>query len=273
MSVLRRHVALPADHGSWAFFLKPLLIGLFAGGRWHTPVIYLTIAAMCAFLIRQPISLVVKVHAGRRSRDTLGAAWFWIAVYGSISALHVVGLVMRGFGYLLWLAIPGVLVFSWYLLLLYRREERKAWGMEILATGAMALAAPAGLWAGTGRPDPVGWLLWILVWAQSATAIVYVYLRLEQRQWPASPPVAARFHAGREALAAASVGVALAVLLGQTGPVSSWLFVPFLVQWVEVVRGVLLPGIGSKPRAIGFRQLAVSTAFTVLFILIWRAPE
>ena len=32
--LLDRHVALPGDHGSWVFLLGPLLIGLFAGGRW-----------------------------------------------------------------------------------------------------------------------------------------------------------------------------------------------------------------------------------------------
>lgn len=34
--LLRRHVALPPDHGSWGFLATPLLIGLFAGGRWTT---------------------------------------------------------------------------------------------------------------------------------------------------------------------------------------------------------------------------------------------
>jgi len=38
-NLFRRHVALPQDHGSWAFFLGPLIVGLFVGGRWHTTVI------------------------------------------------------------------------------------------------------------------------------------------------------------------------------------------------------------------------------------------
>ena len=272
MSVFRRDVALPADHGSWGFFLKPMLIGLFAGGRWYTPAIYLTIAAVSAFLVRQPISLLVKIHAGRRPRETLGAAWFWILVYGSLGGLHVVGLVMRGFGYVLWLAIPGALVFSWYLLLLVRREERRAWGMEILATGAMALAAPAGLWAGLGRPDPVGWILWVLVWAESATAIVYVYHRLEERQLSRAPAVAERLRSGRAAMIAASASVVLALVIGFAGPVSRWIFLPFLLQWVEVARGIWRPAVGTMPSAIGLRQLTLTAAFTLLFILIWRLP-
>jgi hypothetical protein len=143
--------------------------------------------------------------------------------------------------------------------------------MEILATGAMALAAPAGFWAGTGRPDPIGWLLWLLVWAQSATAIVYVYLRLEQRPMSSAPDARGRLRMGRGAVLAASAAVTLAVVAGLVGPLSSWLVLPYLVQWAEVANGVWRPAIGSKPRAIGFRQLAVSTVFTVLFIAIWRA--
>ena len=46
---------------------------------------------------------MVKVRSGRRPRDTLPAAWFWIAVYGAVGALHVLGLVLRGFGYVLYL--------------------------------------------------------------------------------------------------------------------------------------------------------------------------
>jgi len=66
----KRHVALPADHGSWVFLLSPLVIGLFAGGRWTTPCLYLIVAALAGFLIRQPLTLAVKVRSGRRSRDT-----------------------------------------------------------------------------------------------------------------------------------------------------------------------------------------------------------
>ena len=106
-------------------FLGPLAIGIFAGGRWHTTVLYLAVAATCAFLVRQPITLVVKVHSGRRSRETLATAWFWVALYTAVGLLHVTGLVLRGFGYLLYLAAPGFLVFGWYLYLLSRRAERR----------------------------------------------------------------------------------------------------------------------------------------------------
>jgi hypothetical protein len=54
-------------------------------------------------------------------------------------------------------------------------------GVEIVASGILALAAPAAFWVGRGYPDPQGWVLFGLVWLQSAASIVYAYLRLEQR--------------------------------------------------------------------------------------------
>jgi len=269
-SLFARHVALPSDHGSWAFFLGPLVIGLFAGGRWHTTAIYLTVAAAAGFLIRQPVTLIVKVWAGRRSKDTLPAAWFWCVVYGSIAALHVTGLVLRGFGYLLYLAIPGLLVFGWYLYLIYRRAERRQWLMETMATGVMALVAPAGMWAGLGHPVPLGWLLWVMVWLQSATGIAYAYMRLEQRPLKELPSMTRRWKMGASPLVLSSLGLALALGLGLAGVLPRWLFVAFAVQWVEVLWGVRNPAMGLKPTAIGFRQLAVSIVFTVLFIVAWR---
>ena len=82
----RRHVAWPADHGSWVFLLSPLIVGLFAGGRWTTPCSYLIVAALAGFLIRQPLTIAVKVLAGRRSRDDLPAAVFWSLVYAAVAA-------------------------------------------------------------------------------------------------------------------------------------------------------------------------------------------
>jgi len=269
MNLFRRHVALPADHGSWAFFLGPLIVGLFAGGRWHTTVIYLSVAAVCGFLVRQPIGLLVKVAAGRRGRDVLPAAAFWVALYGAVAALHVTGLVLRGFAYILVLAVPGLFVFGWYLLLVYRRAERRRWLMEVLAAGSIALVAPAGMWAGRGAADPLGWWLWLLMWLQSATGIAHVYLRLEQRTLKRKPPAAERMRTGTPVLTSAATGLLLAFVLGQSGVVSHWLWVPYFWQASEVLRGVWLPALGVKPVAIGVRQLLVKIVFVVLFIALW----
>jgi hypothetical protein len=208
-----RHIALPQDHGAWVFLLSPLLIGLFAGKNLSNATFYLILAALAVFLLRQPFSIVIKAYSGRRPRRELPTAWFWVLVYSLIAIRAWFGLVSHGFGYLLYLTIPGIPVFVWHLYLVSRRAERRQVGIELVGSGVLALSAPAAYWVGVGFPDPVGWLFFILTWLQSAASIVYAYLRLEQRELNHVPDLALRFRMGRRALAYASFNLLTVISL------------------------------------------------------------
>lgn len=268
--ILRKHIALPTDHGSWVFLLSPLLIGFFVGGRWTVASLFLTIAALAAFLLRQPLSVVVKVYSGRRSRRELPTAWFWVIVYGMISLLAVIGLILQGFTYLLTLAVPGILVFSWHLYLISKRAERRQAGVEIVASGVLALTAPAAYWVGIGRYNLSGWLLWILIWAQSAASIVYAYLRLQQRQLLSIPSRGNRLKMGRRSLLYSTFNFITILILSILQITPPLLPLAYAVQWLETIWGMLNPAIGVKPTLIGLRQLAISIIYTVLFIITWH---
>ncbi|MFL7868430.1 MAG: YwiC-like family protein [Anaerolineales bacterium] len=268
--IFRRHIALPQDHGSWVFILSPLLIGLFAGKHFTPASISLIVAAMGAFLLRQPVSIAVKAYAGRRSRQDLPASRFWMLVYGVIILLALAELTVAGFFFVLCLAIPGIPVFAWHLYLVSKRAERKQPGVEILATGALALAAPAAYWVGIGYYDPLGWMLWLLTWLQSAASIVYAYLRLEQRTQPQVPTRSEQWSMGKRAIQYTSFNLILSLALGWAGWLPRWLFIPYLVQWLETLWGITHPATGWRPTVIGIRQLIVSTVFTLLFIVFWR---
>ena len=269
-SIFKRHIALPQDHGSWVFILSPLLIGLFAGERFSPASINLIVAAMGAFLLRQPVAMAVKAYSGRRSRADLPAARFWMLVYGVIILLALAGLILEGFIYVLYLAIPGIPVFARHLYLVSKRAERRQAGVEILATGVLSLAAPAAYWIGQSGYDPLGWALWLLTWLQSAASIVYAYLRLEQRGQAKVPERSERWAMGKRALQYTSFNLMLSIALGWSAWLPGWIFVPFLLQWLETLWGITHPATGWKPTAIGIRQLIVSTLFTILFILCWR---
>lgn len=268
-SPFRSSIALPSDHGSWVFLLPPLMIGLVVGGRWTPPTFYLVVAAVCGFLSRQPLTIVVKVLSGRRPRQDLFPALLWSTIYATIGSIHVLGLVLRGFGFLLYLAIPGLAVFVWYLVLVSRREERRQFALEILGSGVFALTAPAGLWAGVGHPDPLGWLLWALTWAQSAASIIYVYLRLQQRSLEDIPSIRQRLEMGLPALTATTLNLLTVGALGVDGVISSRLAIAFLPQWFEAVWGSWRPAVGYRPSSIGVRQMIVSALFTLLFVWAW----
>ena len=267
---LRRHIALPQDHGSWVFLISPLLVGLFAGGSLSPASFYLIMAAFCAFLIRQPTTIAIKVYSGRRSKRELKPAFFWMAVYALIGGLSLAGLVLQGYGYLLYLAIPGLPVFAWHLYLVYRRSERRQLGIELVGSGVLALAAPAALWVGVGEPQSTGWILWGLIWLQSAASIVYAYLRLEQRTMSSLPTLPQRFKMARRALAYSGFNLLVVLVLSVARFVPVTLPLPFTLQFAETLWGSLRPAIGFKPTSIGLRQLLVSSLFTVLFILTWQ---
>ncbi|MEW5871881.1 MAG: YwiC-like family protein [Chloroflexota bacterium] len=265
-----RHIALPQDHGSWVFLLSPLLIGLFAGGEFSLATDFLVLAALAAFLIRQPVTIAVKAYNGRRSRRDLPAARFWMVVYALLGLAALAGLVRLGFSYILLLALPGAPVFAWHLYLVSRRAERRQAGVEIIASGVLALAAPAGLWVGLGSPDPSGWWLFVLTWLQSAASIVYAYLRLEQRDLAEMPALPSRLRMAWRALLYTTFNLLVVTILSLMDILPPFLVAPYALQWLETLWGTFKPAIGVKPTAIGIRQLVVSSLFTALFILVWR---
>jgi hypothetical protein len=269
-SYFRRPIFLPQDHGSWVFLFSPLLIGLFLGGNFSSGSLSLVIASIAAFLIRQPITIAVKVYAGRRAKTDLPAARVWIVAYGILILIALIGLIHAGFSYLLLLAIPGAPVFAWHLWLVSKREERRQINVEIVATGVLALAGPAAYWVGIGHYDSIGWWLWILVWAQTAASIVYAYLRLEQRDQTEVPAQNELWKLGIRAFAYTTFNLVSVLTLGLVSALPRFLFLPYLVQWVETMWGIFHPAIKWKPVRIGIRQLTVSILWTILFLITWR---
>jgi hypothetical protein len=267
----KKQIAVPQDHGSWVFILSPLLAGIFAGGNFNYATLNLSIAAMSAFMIRQPMTVFVKAISGRRPKSDLAPARFWLLIYGSITALALIALIWQGFSYVLYLAIPAAPVFAWHLWLISQRAERKQAGIEVIATGILSLAAPAAYWVALGGYNPLGWWLWAWTWLQSAASIVYAYLRLEQRELKTKPESSELWRMGNRALIYTSFNLFAALMLGWANLIPQLIFVPFLLQWFETLWGITHPSIGWKPTHIGVRQLIVSTLWTILFIICWRA--
>ncbi|NLG98769.1 MAG: YwiC-like family protein [Chloroflexi bacterium] len=267
-AVRAKHIALPSEHGAWVFLLSPLAIGLAAGGVRPASLL-LFVAAMAAFLIRQPVTMAVKVISGRRSKGELANIVFWLGLYGLIGLAATGALVGLGFGYLFWLAVPAAPVFVWHLWLVSRRAERRQMLVEIVAAGVLALAAPAAFWVGRGQVDPTGWLLWALSWLQIAGTILYAYLRLEQRQLKQQPDRSTALRMARPALLYNTLAFVLVAGLAIGRIVPALLPLAYLIQPVETAWGALKPAVGVKPTIIGIRQLVISVLFTVVFILCW----
>ncbi|HSM71063.1 MAG TPA: YwiC-like family protein [Anaerolineales bacterium] len=268
--IFKKHIAIPQDHGSWVFILSPLLIGVFAGRSFTYATFNLIVAAMAAFMLRQPATALIKILSKRRGKTNLRAVVFWMSTYGLIALLALTALVLEGFGFVIYLAVPGISVFAWHLWLVSKREERRQVNVEIIATGVLSLSAPAAYWVGIGEYDPYGWWLWALVWFQTAASIVYAYLRLSQREQAKGPDRSGQWKMGWRAALYTTFNLASVLTLGLLAVLPRLLFIPYLVQWLETMWGITHPAVGWKPTRIGVRQLIVSTIWTVLFIIFWR---
>jgi len=117
-NIWRKQYALPAEHGSWIWWLGPLFIGLAAGGHPDLDAVLLFLAVLFAFLLRQPSTIIVKAISGRRPKADLVPALFWIIGYGLIAGLAVWALIASGHPQVVLLAIPETTVILGFLVAL-----------------------------------------------------------------------------------------------------------------------------------------------------------
>ncbi len=267
--ILNKHFFIPMEHGAWIWLLGPLFIGAAAGGKPDGDLILLIFCALIAFLIRQPVTLIVKVNAGRRARRDLLPALVWITVYTVLGSLGVWKLAQAGYGQLLWLAVPGIPIFAFYLWLIWRRKERRQWQLELIGAGALALTAPAAYWISGGVSDDVAWTLFLLTWLQSAASIVHVYIRLEQRILKESHSLGWHFNKALPSLGFHAFNLAVSGVLVAFAMVNWWVLGAFLLMLFCSLAGVIRPACGYRPSKIGIQQLVASLAFVLIMMLAY----
>jgi hypothetical protein len=265
-SLFQKRYALPSEHGSWIWWIGPLLTGAAAAGSFSLDLIWLVFAMLAAFLFRQPAAMLVKTFSGRRPESDRAPAILWGVVYASIALTGLIVLLIHGHEILLYLAIPGIPVFAWHLWLVTRRAERGQRGVEIVGAGVLALAAPAAYWVAGGTGNQLAWILWTLTWLQSAASIVFIYLRLAQRKQTSATDVKARITAGSRTFAYHIFNLALAVFFYALDQIPALLVVAFGLMLLDAVEGILRPAAGVKPTRIGIRQLIMSSLFVVLSV-------
>ncbi len=270
-TLFRKHIALPQQHGAWVMLLGPFAVGLGVAGRLTPAHAWLSLALLSGFLVLQPLTLLTKRLAGRRSRDALAPILFWLGLYGLGMLVGGLGLVALGQGWVAALGALGLPVVAWQLTLVARRQERGALGVELVGAGVLALAAPAAYGVGVGAPTPTALWLWLLCWLQQAAAIVYIYACLVYRRLPAVPAWPTRRQIARRSLLYHVANVALVGVGAALGWLPAGVVVAFALALAEAVWGGLLrPPIGVRPVRIGLRQVALTVVFSVALTLAYR---
>ena len=266
----QKHIFLPQDHGSWVFVFTPILAGLALSGDFTLAKLPIIGAAIAFFLARQPLTVIVKVFAGRRERHDLTPALVWAMVYGCLLLAALIGLWVLGQAYVLQVMIvPALAMLAWQFWMLAQRAERKQRTFEVLSTGLLAFIAPAILWAGGTPFTREGLLLWLLLFLQAGASIYYAYTRLDQRGWRVLPQRSVVLAGSYGTIAFSVFNLLLVAGLGWLGWVGPWLWAAFLPLLLEGMYATLKPVIGAKPTEIGFRATALSVVFLGMLVWLW----
>lgn len=167
-------IALPTEHGGWAFLLEPLALGLLLAPSLSG--LFLALAALGVFLARHPAKLAVGDLRRRRRLTRTAMAERFVFAYAGAAALCFVAAVMTATGSFLFpliIAAPFTAVQFFY----DGRGKSRALMAEMaggISTGAIAVAIALA----NGWDRRAAFALWAIMLARTVPSILYVRGRL-----------------------------------------------------------------------------------------------
>jgi hypothetical protein len=264
----RKSLLVPAEHGSWSWFLVPFVAGVGVAGivdAISAPAVLLAlVGGLSAFLMRQPATAWLRIRQGRGRRSDQPLAAGWTSGLALLSLLCLLGLLLLGRTTLLWLLLPLSAIFCLYLTVaqINRARTRSLW-MEMAGAAGLAAMAPAAFTAATGRLDPTAWHLWTLMAAQNLLGVLYVRLRLaDTRARTMSRPLV---------LAGHLLGLLVASLVIRWGNVPALTMVPFAAFLLRAIWAVARARPVPDVRRFGFTEVGLEVSAGLWFIISYLA--
>ena len=250
-----KSVALPVEHGSWGFLLEPLVAGLAiafsVGGMW------IAIMTIGAFLVRQPLKVLIIDRLGMKLRERAIAALLFLGIYGAVFITGLIGtLASSGSGPLL----PFVFVLPFAAYQIYCDGSRQGRQLVAEVIGAVSISASiAAIALAGGGSWEVAIALWLIFVARLVPSILYVRNRLlleKGKEYSRIVPAIAHFAALSSVIVLSYLGLSPFLTV----------FAMLVLLWRAV--GGLAPG-RRKMRAmqIGVLEI-VYGALTVLSVVI-----
>ncbi len=259
---------LPKEHGSWAMFSVPLMIGLIVAGVWQWRSIWLILAALGLYLLRFPIDTVIKT----RKRPQTDRAWLirWALGYGAIATVSGGWLVVadRLYGLVLLGAIGlALLLYHWRLV--DQRKEMSVRG-ELSGIFGLALGAPLAYYTATGRLDWTAAALWLVNALYFGGTVFYIKLKVRQQPREPKPDrVSERLVKAKACLTYQTVVLTIIILLTALHRLPALALLAFVPMTLKIIYGAAHwqdKQTLSLPR-LGVIELIHSTLFAVLIII------
>jgi hypothetical protein len=252
-------VALPAEHGSWSFWLEPVLLGLLLApaiaGLW------LALASFGVFLSRQPFKVAwADRQRGRRFQRTRLAERF-VVIYGVVTLLALAAAVTAA--QTVDMLLPLLIVVPLVVVQLYfdLRHESRHWLPETLGPVILSATAASIALAGGWSQVPALALSGIMV-SRAVPTVFYVRarLRLEKGQ-PVSPALSTLLHV----LAVLAV---FGLMLAQLAPALSVLAA--LILLARAVYGLSPFRRPAQPKHIGIQEIVFGLVTVTMAVVGFR---
>ncbi len=169
---------VPREHGAWAVLYGAFIAGVGVAGQVTLPVGLFFVAVTAAALGNGPLTILVRPAASPTWQADRGRALAWLAVYGAIFGLAVLPLFLAyrltfltafGMGAACFLLVRAYL--------LRGRDDRSLTG-ELLGAAGLSMVGPAAHAVATRAVEPVGALLWLLLFLFFASGVFYVRMRI-----------------------------------------------------------------------------------------------
>lgn len=246
-------IALPSEHGGWGFISEPIVLGLLLTPGWGG--LALAIGAFAAFLLRQPLKIVLKdVRAGRNVPRTF-VAWRFAMMYGSITILagSVTLLVVPSF---LW-AVPIAFSIPLIALQLWYDAQNQSRSLIAELSGALATGSFAGsIVLMSGWTMEAALVLWLAIGVKGITTVLYVRSRLRlERNKPALVSWT---------LAAHAAGLGVLLIAVGNGLLPSTSLAAMFILTVRAGVGLSSLRKARPPKIIGMQELGYGFGYVLL---------
>ena len=258
---------LPREHGSWAMWSVPLIIGTLVAPRVEPRVAVLWIASLAFFLLRYPLAAVVKMR--KRPSADRARLLSWSIGYAGLAAVGGLWLVAA---HRLILLIPigliGGLLIALNLWLVARKQDMSAAG-ELIGIFGLSLGAPLAYYAASGQLDATALALWIANGLYFGGTVFYIKLKVRQQpRLPAPDRLSDRLLKARACLTYQAAALTLVIALVALDHMPLLLPLAFAPMTLKVIYGAARwqdKRTLSLPR-LGVIEIVHSIAFAVLVI-------
>jgi hypothetical protein len=169
-----RGIAVPTEHGAWGMVFEPIVAALAVS--FSLGGLAAAVAFVGAFLMRQPLRVLMAERAAGRRLPQGGPARRYFAIYGLIFAVGAVAAVLTTPLSCFW---PLLLAGPLAAIQIYYDSVRQSRKLAPELAGAVAISSSAAVIAMAGGWGvPQASVLWLVMIARSVPSIFYVRERL-----------------------------------------------------------------------------------------------